>query len=159
MCFGIEINDEYWKDFIYPIKLTQSIEDKMIPENNDRPTELELNKEEWTAIKEINDIKGPSKKNPNCQGTVFRAQVHHYAMKRGYGFQVRLHIVKSLSCWGCRFCKWEDDLMLPIENIEKAEHGKLYTINCIVDSIGKTGTVDKWHGRLAGPWDERTFRN
>ena len=46
-----------------------------------------------------------------------------------------------------------------IENIEKAVHGKLYTIDCITDSIDyESGIVDDWHLRLVGPLDEEVLK-
>jgi len=106
-----------------------------------------------------------SPKISTCQGSIFRAEVQHFKIKRGFGFKTRLQRLKRLSCPGCAQCNWEyEDFSeigndYPIENIEKAVHGKLYTIDCITDSIDyESGIVDDWHLRLVGPLDEEVLK-
>ena len=73
--------------------------------------------------------------------------------------------MKKLSCPSCAQCNWEYESFFevgndfPIENIETAQHGKLYSIDCITDSIDyESGIVDGWHLRLIGPLDEKQLR-
>lgn len=78
-----------------------------------------------------------------CQGMVFRANVSHYAQSRkdggmAIGYRVQLVRRKDLSCPGCDYCKWQDDSFgeigpdWPVEGIEKAENGKLYSLGLTV---------------------------
>ena len=86
-----------------------------------------------------------------CQGAVFRANVSNCLTKSGFGFFVRLNKIKKLSCPGCNKCGWQDDNFAevnndwPIINIEKAEHGKLYTIGiCNESRDWESGVIDQW---------------
>jgi hypothetical protein len=81
---------------------------------------------------------------PICQGQIFRANVSQYstdyargkdAGRISIGFAVRLRRMKTYSCHGCEKCAWIfeyiseiDDEDFPVEDIEKAENGKLYLL-------------------------------
>ena len=98
---------------------------------------------------------------PTCKGVVFRADVFNGPTKRGVMFAVRLNVVWKLSCPGCDRCGWiSDDIneinnYRPIIGIEKAEHGKLYTLIVANEHRDwETGVIDEWDIEMI-PWEEK----
>lgn len=96
-----------------------------------------------------------------CKGVVFKADVQHCRTQRGVLFSIRLNKMKRMSCTGCAYCWWLDEDLSnidseywPIIDIEKAEHGKLYTIEmCNVGRDWESGHVDSWDLKLV-PYEE-----
>lgn len=91
-----------------------------------------------------------------CIGIVYRADVQHCKTQRGILFSIRLNKLKKKSCPGCSNCGFmEDDLgeidphSWPIIDIEKAEHGKLYTLAVVnMSRDWEGGFVDSWDLKL-----------
>ena len=91
----------------------------------------------------------------SCNGLVYRAEISHYIVNRGISFSVKLNKQKRLSCPGCELCWWlyeavgEINLDWPVEGIESAEQGKLYTLDiCNEEKDWESGIVDSWDLRL-----------
>ena len=90
-----------------------------------------------------------------CQGEVFKADVQHCKTKRGFLFSVRLNKQKRLSCPGCDNCCSLDDEFdevssdWPIQDIETAEHDRLYVIKRVdVSKDWESGIIDGWDLKL-----------
>lgn len=91
-----------------------------------------------------------------CRGIVYRADVQHCKTERGVMFSVRLNKMKRMSCPGCERCAYlEDDLgeidpvHWPVIGIEKAEHGRLYTIDIVnISTDWESGHADAWDLKL-----------
>lgn len=89
--------------------------------------------------------------SPECNGTVFRANVQMCRTARGIMFSVRLDKLKRKSCPGCEKCGWIDEELSQVDNdnpiigIESCEHGELYTLTtCNHSTDWETGQVDGW---------------
>jgi len=91
-----------------------------------------------------------------CKGRIYKANVYMGPTAGGFASIIRFVELKKKSCHGCKYCgpidsdlqevNWKD---WPIIDIEKAEHGKLYTLEvCNVGYEIESGVIDEWDLKL-----------
>jgi hypothetical protein len=104
------------------------------------------------------------KKQSECKGVFFRADVSHCETKKGILFSVRLNLLKRKSCPGCRVCGWLFDSLgeidrdyWPIIGIESCKHSKLYALQvCNISTDWETGIADSWDLKVVEVEEEKS---